>query len=358
MDNDPILDAGQIDPEWLAAVLRASGDLREGRVSSVEAVQDTSTHATNARLLVRYSEDAIGSKPSSLFLKLCKPESSRLFGRTEIDLYAKIGAPMADSPVPKCYHYAYAENSGRYHLLLQDLSDTHHHNWDVEPTADSARKTAAGLANMHAWWWDHPQIVEDERYPTAAVIRRYRAQIDRGLAPMLDYLGDRISQETRDILARVFAHHGRRMIERAEEGRHLTYIHGDPNPGNILSPNDPDGKAYVVDRQLFPWSLGVWIGVGDIAYMMVHWWEPAARRRLERTVLETYHATLEQRGVEGYTWDKLWNDYRLAAVQSIYVATAWCIGDDERTSMEWVWWPQLQKSLAAYQDLRCAEIIG
>ena len=226
MDNDPILDAGQIDPEWLAGVLRASGDLREGRVSSVEAVQDTSTHATNARLLVRYSEDAIGRKPSSLFLKLCKPESSLLFGRTEIDLYAKIGAPMADSPVPKCYHYAYAENSGRYHLLLQDLSDTHHHNWDVEPTADSARKTAAGLANMHAWWWDHPQIVEDERYPTAAVIRRYRAQIDRGLAPMLDYLGDRISQETRDILARVFVHHGRRMIERAEEGRHLTYNSG------------------------------------------------------------------------------------------------------------------------------------
>ena len=75
-------------------------------------------------------------------------------------------------------------------------------------------------------------------------------------------------------------------------------------------------------------------------------------------MLETYHATLEQRGVEGYTWDKLWNDYRLAAVQSIYVATAWCIGDDERTSMEWVWWPQLQKSLAAYQDLRCAEVIG
>ncbi len=59
MDNDPILDAGQIDPEWLTGVLRASGDLREGRVSSVEAVQDTSTHATNARLLVRYSEDAI-----------------------------------------------------------------------------------------------------------------------------------------------------------------------------------------------------------------------------------------------------------------------------------------------------------
>jgi len=352
-----ITDASQIDATWLTNVLRAAGDLPTGHVVDVAAVGETSTHAHMARLLLHYSADATGAKPGSLFLKILKAESAALFGPTEIDLYTKLGAPLTDGPILRCYHCGYDDAGGRYHLLLPDLSETHHHNWDVVTTVESAAKTAAGLAKLHAYWWDHPHLVADERFPTAAVIQRYRARIDQGYAPLLAAIGDRIAPETRDLLARVFANHGQRMIERASTGRHLTYVHGDTNPGNLLSPNAPDGTEYVVDRQLFDWSLSIWLGVSDIAYMMVPWWPVEKRRALQGRVLEVYYAALLQCGVRDYTWEQLWNDYRLSAVQGIYVATNWCVDATERVQMEWLWWQQLQKSIAAYQDLRCAEVV-
>ncbi len=97
--------------------------------------------------------------------------------------------------------------------------------------------------------------------------------------------------------------------------------------------------------------------MSDLAYMMVHWWEPARRRELERAVLTAYHAALLERGVADYGWDQLWQDYRLTAVQSFYIATDWCRDAEERTTMEWVWWPQLQKCLVAYRDLGCSEVV-
>lgn len=50
------------------------------------------------------------------------------------------------------------------------------------------------------------------------------------------------------------------------------------------------------------------------------------------------------------------SDYKLTAVQNIYVAVAWCIGEAERTTMRWVWQPQLEKALTAFFDLTCASL--
>ncbi len=174
---------------------------------------------------------------------------------------------------------------------------------------------------------------------------------------MFAYLGDRISRETRDLLMLVYSRHSARMVERAAQGTQLTYIHGDPNPGNILSPNFPGQPTYVVDRQLFDCSLSIWLGVSDVAYMMVHWWAPETRRRLEQAVLQAYLDELLRQGVSSYSRAQLWQDYRLTAMQSIYVATDWCATEEERTDMECVWWPQLQKAVASFHDLNCAELL-
>jgi hypothetical protein len=352
-----ITDPRQVEPTWLSRVLTDSGDLQSGMVSAIEIAADTSTHAASARLALRYSEDATGHRPRSVFLKLVKEASAVYFGRTEVDYYLKLTAPIDESPAPRCYHAGYDQQSGRYHLLLEDLSQTHRPGWEVEPTETSATRAARALARLHAYWWDHPELTADERYPRPPIIHIYRAEIDDAIPRMFDYLGDRISHQTRELLALVYERHGDRMVERAAQGRQLTYIHGDPNPGNILFPNNPDGQAYLVDRQLFDFSLSIWLGVSDVAYMMVHWWQPEVRRQFEGSVLRAYHEELECRGVAGYSREQLWQDYRLAAMQSIYVATDWCSTDEERSGMEWVWWPQLQKSIEAFHDLRCAELL-
>jgi len=96
--------------------------------------------------------------------------------------------------------------------------------------------------------------------------------------------------------------------------------------------------------------------VSDIAYMMVHWWDSDARRTLEDSVLREYHRRLVEHGITDYDWVQLVQDYRLCAVQSLYVPTMRCVLKESREKMKWVWLPQLQKAMTAFFDLRCSEL--
>jgi thiamine kinase-like enzyme len=170
---------------------------------------------------------------------------------------------------------------------------------------------------------------------------------------MLDAAKGEIEPGWGDVLRRTFERHPALMRDRTRDPTGFALVHGDVNPGNVLSPLAGVGPTYLIDRQPFDWSLTTWLGAADIAYLMVHWWPTDRRRRLETDVLRRYHDGLHRRGVTGYPWDRLVADYRLCAVQSIYVAVSWCILEDDRTTMRWVWLPQLKRSLAAFADLRC-----
>jgi hypothetical protein len=91
---------------------------------------------------------------------------------------------------------------------------------------------------------------------------------------------------------------------------------------------------------------------------MAHWWHTAIRRRLELPVLHRYYDGLIRRVVVGYAWEQLVEDYTLCAVQSLYVAAAWCADERDHAVMRRVWLPQLKKALAAFTDRGCAELWG
>src|SRR5689334_17416721 len=119
-----LLDSTDATAEWLTGVLRAKGCLLAGTVESVKQTGEASVHAHTARLEVAYSADATGTLPATLFLKICK-EGSTLFGDSEVQYYTTIAAAMPDPPIPFCYHAVYDPHTSRYHLLLQDLTETH-----------------------------------------------------------------------------------------------------------------------------------------------------------------------------------------------------------------------------------------
>jgi len=89
---------------------------------------------------------------------------------------------------------------------------------------------------------------------------------------------------------------------------------------------------------------------------MVHWWDTDLRRQWERPILQHYYGQLTRRGIGAYPWEQLMRDYRLAAVQSVYVAVEWCVLEADRTRMRWLWEPQLQRAMTAFFDLRCTDL--
>ena len=98
-------------------------------------------------------------------------------------------------------------------------------------------------------------------------------------------------------------------------------IHGDIGHHNILVPRRGDRPIYLIDRQPFNWSLTTWLGVYDLAYAMVLDWETDTRRQYEIPILKRYHAHLIKHGITDYTWERLFDDYRLCVAMGVYIAT-------------------------------------
>lgn len=99
-------------------------------------------------------------------------------------------------------------------------------------------------------------------------------------------------------------------------------------------------------------NLTTWLGVYDLAYAMVLDWPTDLRRQWEMPVLARYHARLVEHGVQGYTWQRLVEDYRLCLPMGVYVAVEYCRGGiNERWISAWL--TMLQRSLTACDDLDC-----
>jgi hypothetical protein len=355
VQNLPVDNIVGITPGWLTRVLHEGGYLTRGTVSAIEIRSRFSNWATNASLRLCYSADALGEQPAKLFLKVCNPGLGT-FGNAEIVYYSTIAAEIKDPPIPHCYHSAYSAEQGSYHLLLEDVSDTHAP--DIEPTWELAAGRMAAAAQLHAAWWNHPRLALVGEYPDRHKLERYVGYAKAGLAPMLDEVGAVLPQAWLILIDKIFSRHGEKMVQRVGAGKDLTCIHGDLNPGNILSPMEPAGKTYLIDRQPFDWSLTIWLGVSDLTYMMVHWWDSEMRRQWEKPLLGIYHQHLARLGVRDYSYDQLMNDYRLCAMQSLYVPSSWCVNAAERNAAKGLWWSQLQKTMTACVDLKCEELLN
>ena len=353
--SDVITHAGQVTLDWLNTALSGTAALTEGRVSHFELAESDSINAQMIHLRLRYTTDAQGTLPAALLLKLCQDED---FGDSEVHYYMRDYVDLADAPLVRCYHARYAASPSRYHLLLDDLSATHRNNYDTPPTLDYGLQVARALAKLHVHWWSPAKREKlGAMIPTDAAIRRSIGPAAAGLEPMLSRVREEIDPTWRDILYEIFRMHPRCMIERTRNPNGFTLVHGDVNPGNVLSPIDGTGKIYLIDRQPFEESLTVWLGVSDLAYLIVRPWQTNLRRAAELPILREYHDNLMQAGITDYDWDQLLDDYRLSVIQSVYVSAARCEEAAECDQMQWLWWPHLQRSMTAYFDLDCDRIL-
>lgn len=355
MTDTVITGPDQLTPRWFDEVLARADALRSGGVDSVEVQPEAADNSRLVRVRLRYRPGSTGACPTKLLLKLVGGGGS--FGPSEVDYYARDYADLVDAPLPRCYDARYSATGRRYHLLLDDLGETHRNNWDSPPSGAYGRAVADALAALHGHRWGPERLCAVRAtLPGPAEVDRYLAQVEPGLEPMLASAAGAIDARWAGVLREVFVRHPPLLRARTQEPAGFTLVHGDVNPGNVLSPRAGPGRTYLIDRQPFDWSLTTWLGVADVAYLMVHWWDTELRRRFELPTLRHYHEGLLRGGVGDYPWPQLVRDYKLCAVQSIYVAVEWCVSEEDRDGMRWVWLPQLEKAMAAFVDLGCADL--
>lgn len=269
-----------------------------------------------------------------------------------------------------CYNAGFDPATGEGHLLLLDVSETHHQPLTRGqqltpganvPTDADLRRVVDALARFHAYWWDHPALGGDPAHLGAmrlddagfdAYRQRLVAAWDRLAEEEGSWLPRGVREAYDDLLPRLPLLWERHLGPRLANVRDVTLTHGDAYFPNFLCPLGPTaGEAFMIDWQ----SPQVWWGADDLATLCATFWTPEQRReqRREERVLRRYLGTLQASGVTNYGWEDLLVDYRLGVLAWLLVPLI----DRADGSARGYWWPKMQCLLGAYRDLACAALL-
>jgi len=352
-----ITDVNQVTPTWLTEVFRENGYLPQGQVVDVHPKPGPKAASLIIPLEVRYSKDAPSSAPSRLILKMA---TSALMGPSpkEIEFYKSIASKASNLPIIRCYQAVYSPDLGQFHLLLEDLSETHfpHPPSQLPPLKVYAEQIVDALARLHAFWWDNPRLGKQVgKLPAETTTKGdMAAELEqwtrKTLSDFADFLGDRLSEERRKIYEHVINSLPSRLSTRFAASNGLTLTHGDVHIGNFLYPQDPNHDTVrILDWK--SWSID--IGADDLAHMMAVFWFPERRSHLEQELLRRYYDHLLENGVTDYDWPACWYDYRLSVIRHLfYPMWQWSKGAPAD-----IWWNHLERVMLAFQDLRCVELL-
>ncbi|MBR0777986.1 phosphotransferase [Bradyrhizobium diazoefficiens] len=344
-----------VEPATLTAALRKAGVLDAGAVREVKVLHERDTVLSHiTRLGLRYVGQSDGA-PQSLILKAPHAAYAKTLahgGRREVALYTRLAPQMPPGLVPQCFDGHFDEEGPTWHLLLEDLTDSHEiaAQPPLPPSREQMIAIVTTLARWHAAWWDHAGLGDTvgtwaSEEDSARHMEAFAGHYDR----FADLLGDRLSEERR-ILYRRLIEQSARLSQRYHSRRHLSIIHGDAHAWNFLLP-----RAGVADAaRMFDFDLwDINVPATDLAYMMAMQWYPERRQALERPLLNLYHQTLTAHGVTGYTRGALDQDYRWSVLWHI-----------TRPVWQWsinippvIWWNNLERVMMAVEDLGCEELL-
>jgi len=351
---------GEVSPAWLTEALH--GVAPGARVRGFEADQiavGVGILGLLWRLTLRY--EPAGAGPATAILKLPQthPDPRHLadafrFYLREIRFYEEVAG---DTPVgtPDVYASAYDPVSGDFVLLLEDLGGRTVLDQLSGCPADRARTVVRALAMHHAAWWGDAELaardwtfrLADPPNPQALVpaLRASWPVIEANFAHVLR--GDTFE----------FAKHLDEVVvplmERLSQPP-VTLLHGDSRLDNIFFSSDPaEPPVTFVDWQL----CGLGRGPYDVAYFLSQSMLPEERKQHEEQLLETYHRTLVANGVEGYSLEDCWEDYRLAILfVSAYPLNAGSV-DLVNERAVGLFTTMLDRSVSAIIDLDALELL-
>ena len=153
-------------------------------------------------------------------------------------IYTDVAGATPARVVPRCFEAIWDKVTNAWHLLLEDLTETHviASTWRLPPSTAQCESMVEAWARFHAPWWDDPRLgvsVGMWGDDLDAYLQRFAAQF----AAFADRHGDRLPPERRDLHDRLLRA-APRLSARNRTHRNLTIIHGDSHAWNCLLPRD------------------------------------------------------------------------------------------------------------------------
>lgn len=341
------------DAERLTEALRQSGAIgpvRVGTVAVMSSIRKQRSHTLRLRL--DYDGPA-GDAPSSVILKMGTLDRADHPSNTndrEIAFYRDIARTLPEQVVPRCFEALDATDTTAWHLLLEDLTDSHFiaTAWPLPPSLEQCERIVRAWARLHAVWWNDPRL--GVSVGDATWWKRHL----QGFAEWFERFTDRFSEfmprERRKLYERLIEYTPRLLARTCARGN-LTIIHGDAHWWNCFLSHQVDGgDVRIIDWEV--WHLST--ATMDLAYMMAMLWYPDRRRRIEGLLLDRYHTELLSHGVSGYDRQTLAEDYRLSVLWLITRPVVQALLNIPPR----VWWNNLERIMLAVDDLGCRDLLA
>ncbi|MHA2393174.1 MAG: oxidoreductase family protein [Promethearchaeota archaeon] len=370
--NRVIIDIELLTPEWLTSIFKKKGYLNQGKVTKIIKKNSQLTLSSNVYFLeIHFSRNAqtIPASPG-IFVKIPRPNDvTKFLGKHETKFYNIIAETLNEKPIPNCYDAAFSEETGLSHIILENLSDTHIDLPPVPPSKQYCERAIDCIAELHAFWWNH-HILKDLSKHSFMTLKLFSLIILRENSfnekEVFDYFkshnkllkqyskkffGDRISDERKELFKTVFSQYPQLIYNRMKK-RNITIIHNDAHFWNFLYPKDMDNeknKACLTDWA----SWGIGVGCQDVAFLMGVFLSPESRCLMEKDLIKRYYNKLLKFGVENYSWDECWYDYKFHALLNLYRVIEWWY---RRTPSKTLW-PLVENSICTIEDLNCMDLL-
>jgi hypothetical protein len=229
-----------IEPGQLTATLRAAGVLTRGRVTSVQSVRAFPTIVSRLHRLKLEYEGAAAGAPLSLYLKTGLPGglgAALGSGRGEVAFYTTVAPATPPGLLPRCFDAQVSADGAAWHLLLEDLTDTHVvATWLLPPTVAETEIIMRCRARFQAAWWDHPRLGDGVGHrPSDREVDKWLTWITGSYKDFADALGDRLPPQRRALYEKLFEE-APRLVQRLRAWRHVTIIQGDAHVWNCFLP--------------------------------------------------------------------------------------------------------------------------
>jgi len=341
MTNGPIANTDQVSADWLQGVLRANGFLPQGQITSLIKTVAQPFGAATVHIEVGYSHSVPPTLPTRFLLKIDGPDC--LAGNHEVEFYRRYSSVLPNSPTVRCFDAVYDDSRRAYHILLEDLTNTHYMvEREAPPTQAEAEHMIDTLAALHAGWWDSL----DPSVPL--VDSEFLSENQTFFGPFVDFMGERLTAKRRRLYEQIIQILPSLLKKRLDHA--VTLVHDDAHPWNFLHPQAPQShQTVLVDWQ--QWGRSV--GTHDVAYHISLFWYPDHRHRLEKDILRRYHDGLLKHGVVAYSFEDCCEDYRLYVLRNMLVPL-WAFHWGHWAPHRWV---QMEKSWFAFEDLLCIELL-
>jgi hypothetical protein len=302
----------EITPDWLTDALRQARVLDEGRVTSFESeVMSVGQLGLVARLSLTYDDVGTGNPPPTVMVKLASRDAgSRAAGvalgiyEAEVRFYQQV-APTVAIRVPRLFWADVESTTGRFTLLIEDLSGTGAPGDMIAGgTPDQAARALEALVGLHAPRWSDPALHEWEWLAHPARNQVFFGAVEPALPLFLERFGDHLDPDDLALVEHVVPH-ANAWAARITAGPTVV-LHGDYRMDNLFFPHDPAEPVAVFDWQatrLGPPLVDVSVYLGGCLTL-------EDRRRHERELLRQYHDGLVSRRVTGFSFDDVWESYR------------------------------------------------